>query len=172
MLATMRLDQVMTHIQEFIKSSNDVKVKQIRDQFLDEEIIADLWITAMHSDAKPAKNLRTHYDGWTGEDKLARQHIKIFCLGFISNKLREIKRRAKIMNERSEEVIQNTMSKSLINVRNMMFGYSMSEDERIIALWKCDLISEDDAMEALAVKSRTTLYNRWNNLKERIRGDK
>ena len=172
MLATMELEQVMTHIQEFVKSSNDRKVRQIRQQFLDEEIIADLWITAMHSDAKPAKNLRLHYDGWTGEDKIARQHIKIFCLGCVANKLREIKRRKKIMNERSEEVIQNTMSKSLINVRNMMFGYSMTEDERIIALWKCDLISEEDAMEVLGIKSRTTLYNRWKVLKERIRGGK
>lgn len=73
------------------------------------------------------------------------------------------------MLDNHETIVQNTISKPFISPAYILLGYKLTEDEKVLALWKMDLIEEDDAKNILEVKSSKTLYNRWDKLKAKLK---
>jgi hypothetical protein len=73
------------------------------------------------------------------------------------------------MLENNEVGPNNTVMKISVSPSHILMGYNLTEDERILVLWKMDLIEEDDAKKILEVKSSKTLYNRWDKLKAKLK---
>ena len=73
------------------------------------------------------------------------------------------------MLDNHETIVENTISKPFISPAHILLGYKLTEDEKVLALWKMDLIEEDDAKKILEVRSSKTLYNRWDKLKAKLK---
>ena len=161
MIKTMNPDMIFGDISDLIVKTNKASIAKAKLEIDSVELIHQIYIEAMQ--------VREYYDNWTGEEAIAKKRIQILCWGICSNIMKTIKKRKKIMLDNHETIVQNTISKTFISPAHILMGYNLTEDEKILALWKMDLIEEDDAKSILEVRSSKTLYNRWDKLKAKLK---
>jgi len=169
MIKTMKPDMIFGDISDLIIKSNKVSIVRAALEVGNIELIHEIYVEAMEGGSKAALQVREYYNDWTGEEAIAKKRIQILCWGICSNIMKNIKKRKKLMLDNHETIVQNTISKPFISPAHILLGYNLTEDEKILALWKMDLIEEDDAKNILEVKSSKTLYNRWDKLKAKLK---
>jgi hypothetical protein len=169
MIKTMKPDMIFGDISRLVNKANDTSVAEAREEMDNVELIYQIYLEAMNGKSTAAEQVRKFYDNWTGEEKLAKKRIKMLCWSYCSNFMKNIKNRRQLMIDNHETIVQNTISKPFISPAHILMGYNLTEDEKILALWKMDLIEEDDAKKILEVRSSKTLYNRWDKLKAKLK---
>lgn len=169
MIKTMNPDMIFGDISDLIVKTNRASIAKAKLEIDSVELIHQIYIEAMQGTSEAAEQVREYYDNWTGEEAIAKKRIQILCWGICSNIMKTIKKRKKIMLDNHETIVQNTISKTFISPAHILMGYNLTEDEKILALWKMDLIEEEEAKSILEVRSSKTLYNRWDKLKAKLK---
>ena len=169
MIKTMTPDMIFSDISDFIVKSNKTSIKKAAAETSSVELINQIYIEAMTGKTEAAEQVRKYYNGWTGDEAIAKKRIQILCWGICSNLIKITKKRKKIMLDNHEAIVQNTVSRPFISPAHILMGYNLNEDEKILALWKMDLIEEEEAKKILEVRSSKTLYNRWDKLKAKLK---
>lgn len=168
MIKTMKPDMIFSDISDFVNKTKTTSVAEAKEEMDNVELIYQIYLEAMNGTSEAAEQVRKFYN-WTGEEKLAKKRIKMLCWSYCSNLMKNNKKRRQLMIDNHETIVQNTISKPFISPAHILMGYNLTEDEKIIALWKMDLIEEDDAKKILEVRSSKTLYNRWDKLKAKLK---
>ena len=164
----MKPDMIFGDISDLIINSNKASIVRAALELGKIELIHQIYVEAMEGSSEAALQVREYYN-WTGEEAIAKKRIQILCWGICSNIMKTIKKRKKLMLDNHETIVSNTISKPFISPANILLGYNLTEGEKILALWKMDLIEEDDAKKILEVRSSKTLYNRWDKLKAKLK---
>lgn len=168
MIKTMNPDMIFGDISDLIIKTNKASIAKAKLEIDSVELIHQIYIEAMQGTSEAALQVRKYYN-WTGEEAIAKKRIQILCWGICSNIMKTIKKRNKLMLNNHETIVENTISKTFISPAHILLGYNLTEDEKVLALWKMDLIEEDDAKNILEVRSSKTLYNRWDKLKAKLK---
>lgn len=127
-----------------------------------------------HRDAYNGKIINTEL-----EDRMLRQTTSVAVEYYLMDRLKKEKRREtsgknkprwyKLVTEEElnsaefEEIVeQNSLNRMLTAIS------TYSRDEQTIFKWVSEILTDEEAMQILNVRSVATLYNRWKKLKEKI----
>jgi hypothetical protein len=175
-MAKMSLEMMLPHIAEYVLKDKKwrplMKIKKMVDTA---DLIGDIWLRGMTKNTVDARQVREYYDEWEGDEAQARERIKWLVKAHVKNTIEKIEDRKNAELNNVEAIIENTVSQGSHTMSNSFLNIPISEDEKVLILWKLDIIDEKETLEALGCSIRT-VYNRYEKLKtklkEAIRGDK
>lgn len=156
------------HLREYFNRYKSMRLNYLLDYNTKDDMIVECWIEIMSSDSHWAVECREYYNEVIVEDyhlnRRTRQRLKIAVKNIVSNKYQKQKRENKMKRTIAQNVDRVTGPK----VMSLLFaGINLTKEDNTLIYWKMDMLDDKDAMDILRV-SRTTLFNRWNRLKERI----
>jgi len=164
--------EAMFHdIAEYVAKAAYSSINYLKDSMGADEVTKAAWTEAMFSETEAAKQIRDYYlVGLDKPEAMKRQRVVVLVKYWAMNQKRILKRREELLKKNAELVIENTMSKKSTDVAviHLLFGLSLSEEQKVLVLWKMDLLEEKTAMVKLSC-GRATLFNRWNILKESLK---
>jgi hypothetical protein len=158
-------------IAEYIAKAAYGSINYLKNSMGADEVIKAAWTEAMFSETEAAKQIREYYlVGNFKPEAMKRQRVVVLVKYWALNQSRILRRREELLKKNAELVIENTMSKPSTDVAviHLLFGLSLSDEQKVLVLWKMDLLEEKTAMVKLSC-SRATLFNRWNELKQNLK---
>lgn len=171
-MTTMNLEMVLTHITEYVAANKWRPLAKLKTKMIDVDIIGECWLRAMTANTVDARQVRSFYDNFTCDEAQARQRIVWLVRAYVKNELQKLTIRKELEMKNPEAILENTMSQNTARqevdkMEDMFFNLSVTEDEKVLLLWKLDVITEEAAIESLDI-SRRTLYSRYKTLVSKL----